>query len=58
MGRIRPWEEARFGVGCLSAFANSDGLDSDVERIIDKGSLQEVKSGAMVPVEIFHAENE
>ena len=58
MGRIRPWEEARFGVGCLSAFATSDGLDSDVERIIDKGLLQEVKAEAMVPADIFHAENE
>ena len=34
----------------------ADGLDSDGERIIEKGSLQEVETGAVVPVGRFCAE--
>ena len=39
------------------AFATSYGLDLDVSDIIRKGSLQEVETGAVVPVGIFHVEN-
>ena len=35
----------------------ADGLDLDIERILEKGLLQEVETGAVVPVGIFHAEN-
>ena len=40
----------------LSAFAMSDGLDSDGARIIEKDSLQEVETGAVVPIGRLHAE--
>ena len=42
----------------LSAFATADGLHSDGERIYGKGSLQEVETGAVVPVGRIHAEKE
>ena len=32
------------------------GLDLDRDRILEKGSLQEVETGAVVPVGRFHAE--
>ena len=35
-----------------------DGLDSDAAHIIQKGSLQEVKTWAVVPVRRLHAEKE
>ena len=34
----------------LSAFTTTDGLDSDGACILEKGSLKEVKTGAVVPV--------
>ena len=57
-GGLWPWEEARFGVDYLSAFATVDELDSDGESIYGNGSLQEVETGAVDPVKIFHAEKE
>ena len=42
----------------LSAFATEDGSDLDRERILEKGSLQEVETGAVIPVGILHAEKE
>ena len=42
----------------FSAFATEYGLDSDGEIILEKGSLKEFETGAMVPVGIFHAEKE
>ena len=51
-------EEARFGMEYFLAFTTADGLDSDGERIYGKGSLQEVETGAVVPVGILHAEKE
>ena len=39
------------------AFATSYGLDSDVSDIIRKVSLQDVETGAVVPVGRFHVEN-
>ena len=42
----------------FSAFATADGLDSDGERTLEKGSLQEVETGVVVPVGGFHAEKE
>ena len=38
-------------------FATSDGLESDGSNILGKGSLQEVETGAVVPVSIFHTDN-
>ena len=55
MGRIRPWKEAQFSVDYLSAFTMADGLDSDGARILEKGSVQEVETGVVVPVGRFHA---
>ena len=52
------WEEASFGVDYLSMFATADGLDLDGERIIEKGSLQQVETRAVVLVGRFHAEKE
>ena len=42
----------------FSEFVTEDGLDLDGERILEKGSLQEVETGAVVPVRRFHAEKE
>ena len=42
----------------LSVFTTTDGLDSDGACILEKGSLKEVKTGAVVPVGRFHAEKE
>ena len=42
----------------FSAFITADGLDLDGERIYGKGSLQEVETGAVIPVGRFHAEKE
>ena len=46
----RPWEEARLGMKNFSEFTKEYGLESDVDRIIGKYSLQEVEAGAVVPV--------
>ena len=40
----------------FSAFATSDGLDSDVARILGQILLQEFERGVMVTVGRFHAE--
>ena len=42
----------------LSAFGTADGLDLDGARILEKVSLKEVETGAVVPVGIFHAQKE
>ena len=38
------------------AFAMAGGLDLDGARILEKGSLQEVETGAVVPAGILHVE--
>ena len=55
-GRICYWREARFGVEYFSVFVMTDGLGLDGARILEKGGLQEVERGAVVPVGRFRAE--
>ena len=54
----RPWEEARLGMKNFSEFTKEYGLESDVDRIIGKYSLQEVESGAVVPVGKLYVQKE
>ena len=42
----------------FSAFSTADGLDFDGEKNLEKGSLQEIETGVVVTVGIFHAEKE
>ena len=41
----------------LLEFATADGLDWDGKRILMKGSLQEVETGAVLPVGRLRADN-
>ena len=42
----------------LSAFTTADELESYGARILEKGSLQEIETGAVVLVGILHADKE
>ena len=42
----------------LSAFTTTDGLDLDVERNLEKGSVQQVETGVLVPFQRFHVDKE
>ena len=53
-----PQEEARVGVDYFLAFTTEDGMDLDGAHILKKGLLQEVETGAVVQVGIFHSEKE
>ena len=44
--------------GLFIASATTDGLDSDVERVLEKGSLQGAETGSVVPVGRFHVDKE
>ena len=57
-GRIRPCEEARFGVDYFLEFATVDGWGLDGERILEKVLLQEVETEAVFPFGILHADKE